>query len=309
MIFEDAHWSDPTSLEALGRTIDRIAKLRVLLVMTFRPEYAPPWIGQPQVTVLTLNRLAAGEAGTLIDGIAGNHPLPAGVRRDIVERTDGVPLFVEEMTKAVLEAGSERARDAAASVPLAALAVPASLHASLMAGLDRLGAAKRVAQIGWALGREFSHALLAAVVGEPEEELGAALDRLIAAGLLFRQGVLPHASYLFKHALLQNAAYGTRHGPGDRLHAQILSLPPGVARQGGHARQMRHPARRREPVRRRRPGADMPRRQQRLAAELLARASVTAALSPSRWRRSWCRAICSRQPWGAMAALRSLPPA
>jgi predicted ATPase len=108
MIVADAHWSDPTSLEAFGRTIDRIAKLRVLLVMTFRPEYGPPWIGQPQVTALTLNRLAVGEAGILIDRIAGNHALPAGVRRDIVERTDGIPLFVEEMTKAVLEAGSGR---------------------------------------------------------------------------------------------------------------------------------------------------------------------------------------------------------
>jgi predicted ATPase len=226
MIFEDAHWSDPTSLEALGRTIERIAKLRVLVVMTFRPEYAPPWIGQPDVTVLTLNRLAVGEAGTLIDRIAGNHALPAGVRRDIIERTDGIPLFVEEMTKAVLEAGSERAGDdLATSVPLTALAVPASLHASLMARLDRLGAAKRVAQIGSALGREFSHALLAAVVGEPEAELGAALDRLIAAGLLFRQGVPPHATYLFKHALVRDAAYGTLLRDGRRaLHARIADI-------------------------------------------------------------------------------------
>jgi predicted ATPase len=226
MIFEDAHWSDPTSLEALGRTIDRIAELRVLLVMTFRPEYAPPWIGHPQVTMLTLNRLAAGEAGTLIDRIAGNHALPAGVRRDIIERTDGIPLFVEEMTKAVLEAGSERAaRGVAASVPLAALTVPASLHASLMARLDRLGAAKRVAQIGAAIGRNFSHALLAAVVGEPEAELGATLDRLVAAGLLFRQGVPPYATYLFKHALVQDAAYGTLLHEGRRaLHARIADI-------------------------------------------------------------------------------------
>jgi predicted ATPase/class 3 adenylate cyclase len=226
MIFEDVHWSDPTSLEALGRTVDRVAKLRVLLVMTFRPEYAPPWIGQPQVTALTLNRLAAGEAGTLIDRIAGNHALPAAVREDIIERTDGIPLFVEEMTKAVLEAGSERAvRDVAGSVPLAALAVPASLHASLMARLDRLGAAKRVAQIGAAIGREFSHALLAAVVGEPEAELGAALDRLVAAGLLFRQGAPPHAAYLFKHALVQDAAYGTLLREGRRaLHVRITDI-------------------------------------------------------------------------------------
>jgi class 3 adenylate cyclase/predicted ATPase len=226
MIFEDAHWSDPTSLEAFGRTIDRIANLRVLLVMTFRPEYAPPWIGQPDVTVLTLNRLAVGEAGTLIDRTAGNHALPARVRQDIIERTDGIPLFVEEMTKAVLEAGSERAaRAAAGSVPLAALAVPASLHASLMARLDRLGAAKRLAQIGAAIGREFSHALLAAVVGESEPELAAALDRLIAAGLLFRRGVPPHATYLFKHALVQDAAYGTLLREGRRaLHGRIADI-------------------------------------------------------------------------------------
>jgi predicted ATPase len=223
MIFEDAHWSDPTSMEALGRTIDRIAKLRVLVVMTFRPEYAPPWIGQPQVTVLTLNRLAAGEVGTLIDRIAGNQALPAGVLQDIIKRTDGIPLFVEEMTEAVLEAASERAtRELAASVPLAAVAVPASLHASLIARLDRLGPAKRVAQIAAAIGRDFSHALLAAVAGESDAELAAALDRLIAAGLLFRQGVPPHATYLFKHALVQDAAYGTLLREGRRaLHARI----------------------------------------------------------------------------------------
>jgi predicted ATPase len=226
MIFEDAHWSDPTSLEAFGRTIDRIAKLRVLVVMTFRPEYAPPWIGQPDVTALTLNRLAAREAGALIDRIAGNHALLAGIRQDIVERTDGIPLFVEEMTKAVLEAGRERAAcDQARSMPSAAVAVPASLHASLMARLDRLGAARRVAQIGAAIGREFSHALLAAVVGEPEAELDAALDRLITAGLLFRQGLPPHATYLFKHALVQDAAYGTLLRDGRRaLHARIADI-------------------------------------------------------------------------------------
>jgi class 3 adenylate cyclase/predicted ATPase len=226
MIFEDAHWSDPTSLEAFGRTIDRIAKLRVLVVMTFRPEYAPPWIGQPQVTMLTLNRLAVGEAATLIDRIAGNHALPAGVRQDIIQRTDGIPLFVEEMTKAVLEAGSERAsRELAAVVPLAALAVPASLHASLLARLDRLGAAKRVAQIGAAIGRDFSHALLAAVVGEQEAALDAALDRLVAAGLLFRQRAPPRATYLFKHALVRDAAYGTLLRDGRRaLHARIAEI-------------------------------------------------------------------------------------
>ena len=144
-------------------------------------------------------------------------------RQEIVERTDGIPLFVEEMTKAVLEAeGEGEARRTAAAVPSPALAVPASLHASLMARLDRLGPAKEVAQVGAAIGREFSHALLAAVVRKPEAELGSALDRLIQSGLLFRQGVPPHATYLFKHALVQDAAYGTLlREPRRALHARI----------------------------------------------------------------------------------------
>jgi predicted ATPase len=159
----------------------------------------------------------------MIEGVVGNKSIPASVRHDIIERTDGIPLFVEEMTKAVLEAGSEEeAQRTAASVPSAALAVPASLQASLMARLDRLGPAKEVAQISAAIGREFSHALLAAVVRKPEAELGSALDRLTAAGLLFRQGVPPRANYLFKHALVQDAAYGTLlREPRRALHARI----------------------------------------------------------------------------------------
>ena len=223
MIFEDAHWADPTSLEAFGRAVDRVAHLRVLLIVTFRPEFEPPWIGRPHVTFLSINRLARRDIDVMIDSVIGNKSLPASIRKDIIERTDGIPLFVEEMTKAVLEAGSEgAAANIAAAVPSPALAVPASLHASLMARLDRLGAAKEVAQIGAAIGREFSHALLAAVVRKPEAELGSALDRLVAAGLLFRQGVPPHASYLFKHALVQDAAYGTLlREPRRALHARI----------------------------------------------------------------------------------------
>jgi predicted ATPase len=208
MIFEDVHWADPTSLEAFGRVVDQLRSLRVLLIVTFRPEFEPPWIGRPHVTALTLNRLGAREIAAMIDGVTGNKPLPPNIRRDILERTDGIPLFIEEMTKAVLEAGSEEdARRTVAAAPT--MAVPASLQASLMARLDRLGPAKQVAQIGAAIGREFSHALLAAVMRKPEAELGPMLDRLIAAGLLFRQGVAPNASYLFKHALVQDAAYGT----------------------------------------------------------------------------------------------------
>ena len=223
MIFEDVHWIDPTSLEALGRAVDRIRTLGVLLIVTYRPEFEPPWIGRPHVTALTLNRLAEREIDAMIDGVVGNKLLPASIRQDIIERTDGIPLFVEEMTKAVLEAKSEGdARRTAAAVPSPAVAVPASLHASLMARLDRLGPAKEVAQIGAAIGREFSHALLAAVARKSEAELGSALDRLIAAGLLFRQGVPPQATYLFKHALVQDAAYGTLlREPRRALHARI----------------------------------------------------------------------------------------
>src|SRR6188472_190467 len=221
MIFEDAHWSDPTSLEAFGRAVDRIATLPVLLLISFRPEFEPPWIGQPHVTALTLNRLGAREIDAMIDRVTGDKALPESIRQDIIERTDGIPLFVEEMTKAVLEAGNEAASTAAA-IPSPALSVPASLQASLMARLDRLGPAKEVAQIGAAIGRQFSHALLASVVRQAAAELESALDRLVAAGLLFRQGVAPHAAYLFKHALVQDAAYGTLlREPRHALHASI----------------------------------------------------------------------------------------
>jgi len=223
MILEDAHWGDPTSLEVFGRVVDGIANLPALLIVTFRPEFEAPWIGQPHVTALALNRLGHREVNTLIERVVGNKPLPANIRKEIIERTDGVPLFVEEMTKSVLEAGSElEAMQIAAAVPSPALAVPASLHASLMARLDRLGPAKELAQIGAAIGREFSHALLAAVVRKPEAELVSSLDRLIRAGLLFRKGVPPHAIYLFKHALVQDAAYGTLlRQPRRALHARI----------------------------------------------------------------------------------------
>jgi class 3 adenylate cyclase/predicted ATPase len=223
MIFEDAHWIDPTSLEALGRTVDSLRMLQIMVVVTYRPEFEPPWIGRPNVTALNLNRLGDREVAAMIDSVTGNKALPENIRQDIIERTDGVPLFVEEMTKAVLEAGGEAAAARAVSmVPSPAAAIPASLHASLMARLDRLGPAKEVAQIGAAVGREFSHALLKAVVRKPEAELQSALDRLVTSGLLFRQGVAPHATYLFKHALVQDAPYSTLlREPRRALHARI----------------------------------------------------------------------------------------
>jgi predicted ATPase len=229
MIFEDAHWVDPTSLEVLGLTVDRIKTLPVLLIVTFRPDFTAPWVGQSHVTSVTLNRLGEREAAAIIARLAGNKALPVDVLAEIVERTDGIPLFVEEMTKAVLEAESEgAARRRVAAIPSPALAVPASLQASLMARLDRLGPAKEVAQTGSAIGREFSHPLLAAVARKSEAELGSALDRLIQAGLLSRQGMPPQASYLFKHALVQDAAYGTLlREPRRALHARIAEAIEG----------------------------------------------------------------------------------
>ena len=195
MIFEDVHWLDPSSLEVLDRTVDRVKTLAVLLIVTYRPEFEPPWIGRPYVTAVTLNRLGEREIVALIDRLTGNRPLPENIREDIIERTDGIPLFVEEMTKAVLEAADGGSTErAAATIPLSSGDVPASLHASLMARLDRLGSAKEIAQIGAAIGREFTHSLLAAVVAEPEAELQLALHRLVTAGLLYRQGVPPHAT-------------------------------------------------------------------------------------------------------------------
>jgi predicted ATPase len=223
MIIEDIHWSDPTSLEAFGRVVDRVASHRVLLLVTFRPEFEPPWIGRPYVTFIAINRLGERDIAAIIDGVTGNKLIPSNIRRDIIERTDGIPLFVEEMTKAVLEAqGEGEAQRTAAAVPSPFVAVPAILHASLLARLDRLGPAKELAQIGAVIGREFSHALLAAVLRKPDDELQPVVERLMAAGLLFRQGLPPHATYLFKHALVQDAAYGTLlRDPRRALHARI----------------------------------------------------------------------------------------
>ena len=223
MIFEDAHWIDPTSLELFGRVVDRIPTLRVLLIVTFRPEFEPPWIGRPYVTALITQSAGERDIDAMIDRVIGNKLLPASVRQDIIERTDGIPLFVEEMTKAVLEAGSEaRSATDCRHCSVHCLGSPRKL-ARIADGAARPA---RPGQGGRAdravIGREFSHALLAAVVRKPEADLNSALDRLIAAGLLFRQGVPPHATYLFKHALVQDAAYGTLlREPRRALHARI----------------------------------------------------------------------------------------
>jgi class 3 adenylate cyclase/predicted ATPase/predicted RNA-binding Zn-ribbon protein involved in translation (DUF1610 family) len=226
VIFEDAHWADPTSLELFAQTVDMAVSQRLLILVTYRPEFSPPSVGRPHVTELTLNRLAPGDIDCLIESVVGARSLPAGIRQDIIERTDGIPLFAEEMTKAVLDAEEEGdAQRVCAGAPTPVVAVPASLQASLMSRLDRLGPAKNVAQAGAAIGRSFPHLLLAALVRKPKDELDSDLDRLIAAGLLFRYGTPPYASYLFKHALVQDVAYSTLLREQRRaLHARIAEI-------------------------------------------------------------------------------------
>jgi class 3 adenylate cyclase/predicted ATPase len=227
MVFEDAHWIDPTSRELLDLAVDRVRRLPVLLAITFRPEFQPPWGGRSHVTSLALNRLGERDGEALVQNLAGNAALTAEMVAEIVERTDGVPLFVEELTKAVRESAEQGDRVAAVlgTASQTALSVPATLHASLMARLDRLGpAAKEIAQIGAVLGREFAYELIEPVAQHPERELQAALDQLDEAGLLFCRGTPPQATYLFKHALVQDAAYSTLlRGRRQELHGRVAA--------------------------------------------------------------------------------------
>jgi tetratricopeptide (TPR) repeat protein len=199
----------------------------VLLIATFRPEFEPPWAGRPHVETLPLRRLGREESGELVRGIIGTAAALSGeIVDEIVERTDGVPLFIAELTKAVVETAISDAdvgKTTVSSVPASPQAVPATLHASLMARLDRLGStAKEVLQLGAAIGRDFSYELLAAVGQWTERELSSTLGRLVDAGLVFQSGVLPQATYLFKHALVQDTAYSMLlRGPRRSLHARI----------------------------------------------------------------------------------------
>ena len=224
MIFEDAHWLDPTSRELLELTVERVRSLPALLIITFRPDFQPPWSGQPQVTSLTLNRLDRRDRIALVEQIAGGKALPDEVIEQIADRTDGVPLFVEELTKSVLESGllREEAGRFVLDRALPPLAIPTSLHDSLMARLDRLASVRQVAQIGAAIGREFSYALVRAVSRLTDGELEAALTRLVASELVFQRGAPPEAVYSFKHALVQDAAHGSLlRNARQQLHARI----------------------------------------------------------------------------------------
>jgi len=227
MVFEDLHWVDPTSQELLDAFVPKLQGLPILLVATHRPEYAPHWLGQPNVTTLTLSRLERGKVAQLVAEVTGGRVLPPEVLEEILSRTDGVPLFVEELTKSVLESGllREAGDHYALQAPLAALAIPTSLRDSLAARLDRLAPVKEIAQIGACIGREFSHELLSRVATLGGGQLEAALDRLVDAGLITRRGTPPDATYTFKHALVQDAAYDLLlRSRRQQLHATIAHV-------------------------------------------------------------------------------------
>jgi tetratricopeptide (TPR) repeat protein len=226
VVWEDVHWSDPTTRESLDLLVDRVPRLRVLMILTFRPEFTPPWIGRPHVTMLTLNRLPRRQGAEMIAYVTGGKALPKEISDQIVDRTDGVPLFIEELTKTVLESGivTEAGDHYALAGPMAPVAIPTSLHASLLARLDSIAPTREVAQIGAALGRSFSYELISAVAGMPQQKLDGALDKLASAQLIFRRGAAPDAEYTFKHALVQDAAYSTLlRNRRQQIHARIAA--------------------------------------------------------------------------------------
>ena len=223
MVWEDIHWIDPTSLDLLDRLIERAAGMPVLVVATFRSDFTPPWQGQAHIAPLALNRLDRSANLALLNSLTDGKQLTSELIDEIMLRTEGVPLFVEELTKAVLENGAlSEQTDQAAADGSPILSVPDTLQASLMARLDRIAPAREVAQIGAAIGREFSFELVAAISGRPTSEVEMALDQLETAGLVTRRGVPPEAHYIFKHVLVQDAAHDSLLRRRRRLlHARI----------------------------------------------------------------------------------------
>ncbi len=209
VLYEDLHWIDPSSLELLSQTIEYIRRLPVLVLATARPEFRPSWTEEAHVTTLMLGRLDRHDAASLVARVADGRTLPAEIVEQILARSEGVPLFVEELTKAVLEAEPRSSGEVPASKMRPATGVPASLHSSLLARLDRLGPAREVARIGAVIGREFDYELLLCVAGIAEGDLASALGQLCHSGLVFQRGHLPDARFLFKHVLVQDAAYGS----------------------------------------------------------------------------------------------------
>ena len=226
LVVEDAHWADPTSLELFDLIVERASRLPLLAIVTFRPEFMPPWVGRPQVTLISLNRLPRRLRAEMIAHLTGGKVLPQEIADQITDRTDGVPLFIEELTKAVVESGLlvETGDQYVATGPVTALAIPTSLQESLLARLDRLAPTSDVAQIAAALGRQFSHELISAVAAMPRQQLDDALAQLVNAELIFRRGTPPDAEYTFKHALVQEAAYGTLlRSRRQQIHARIAA--------------------------------------------------------------------------------------
>ena len=209
MLFEDAHWADPTTLEVLDLLIDRAKTVPLLVVLTHRPEFQPRWFGQGHVGALNLSKLTRAQSAAMISTLAAGKTLPEALLEQILTRTDGVPLFVEELTKSILESGelTEVGDHYEYGGSARAVTIPATLRDSLMARLDRFMPVKEVAQIGAAIGREFSYELIAAVAPMPQSQLNDALVQLCTSGLAFRRGTPPDALYSFKHALVQDAAY------------------------------------------------------------------------------------------------------
>jgi DNA-binding response OmpR family regulator/class 3 adenylate cyclase/predicted ATPase len=224
VLVEDAHWLDPTSVEFFSLLVELIPKLPVMMLLTARPEFVPPWPVYAHVTCVTLGRLGREDASLLVEHVVGGKPLPEAVMSQILSQTDGIPLFIEELTKTLLESqilreGPDRYEMIG---PYPSQAIPKTLQGSLLARLDRLGPAKEVAQIGAVIGREFTHELLSAVYPSSEDRLQGALRELIASELVFRRGTPANALYSFKHALVQDAAYATLLREQRRvLHARI----------------------------------------------------------------------------------------
>lgn len=208
---EDLHWVDPSTLELLGLIVDKASTSRLLVVCAVRPHFTPPWTRCPHLSHLGLDRLSRAEVAVMIDGVAGGKPLPEFLMEQLITTSDGVPLFVEECAKTLLESGllREEATRYELAKPLPALAIPATLHDWLMARLDGTGSAKSVAQLGAVVGRQFSFELIHAVSTMDETALQAPLRRLVQAGLLYQEGIPPEATYRFKHALIQDAARGS----------------------------------------------------------------------------------------------------
>jgi class 3 adenylate cyclase/predicted ATPase len=224
-IVEDLHWVDPSTLDYLSLLIRHVPAARIFALFTFRPDFIPPWAMRSHLTQITLNRLSRKQVELMVEREAGGKALPDQVVQQIVDKTDGVPLFVEELTKMVLESGLLREQEAHFELtgPLPPLAIPATLQDSLMARLDRLAPVKEVAQLGAAFGREFTYELIHAVLPLDEEALRGELAKLVEAELLFQRGIPPQARYFFKHALIQEAAYQSLLKSKRRLYHQKIA--------------------------------------------------------------------------------------